>query len=267
MIGMNWLVPSETSPRFYGVAIGVVTSNKDPDHLARVKVKFPWLSGTDESHWARVLTPMAGKERGFYCLPEVGDEVLVAFDQGQAELPYILGGLWSQAQLPPETNQNDENNQRLFKSRSGLLVQLDDTKGSERITVQDKNGKNKIVIDAAGNEITITSEGDLTLQAQGNITLKSAKGDIALEGKNVTVKAKENYQLEVQQNCEISAKNNVEIKAQGNGALTANANLDLKANTNCTLKANVKATIEATAGLALTSPTGINLNNGALEVI
>ena len=70
---------SHPSGRVYGVTVGVVTNNQDPDGLGRVKVRFPWLSDDDESFWARVVTPMAGNGRGLYLLPEVDDEVLVAF--------------------------------------------------------------------------------------------------------------------------------------------------------------------------------------------
>ena len=68
--------------RITGVVLGIVTNNNDPDKLGRVKVRFPWLSGSTESHWARVATPMAGNGRGLYFLPEVDDEVLVLFERG-----------------------------------------------------------------------------------------------------------------------------------------------------------------------------------------
>lgn len=92
--------------RIYGVVIGVVTNNTDPDGLGRVKLKFPWLSDIDESTWTRIVMPMAGKDRGLHFLPEVGDEVLVAFNQGNVHDPYILGALWSKTDRPPVTNED-----------------------------------------------------------------------------------------------------------------------------------------------------------------
>src|SRR5687768_7153196 len=86
--------------RMYGVVIGIITNNKDPDKLGRVKVKFPWLSDTDESFWARTATPMAGNQRGMYFLPEVDDEVLVAFEHGDLRFPYIIGALWNGKDKP-----------------------------------------------------------------------------------------------------------------------------------------------------------------------
>ena len=76
--------------RLYGVVVGIVTNNQDPDGMGRVKVRFPWLSATEESWWARIAVPMAGKDRGAYFLPEVDDEVLVAFEHGEVRSPYLL---------------------------------------------------------------------------------------------------------------------------------------------------------------------------------
>src|SRR6185295_11928909 len=115
--------------RINGVVVGVVTNNQDPDGMGRVKVKFPWLSDQDESHWARVAAPMAGKERGFYFLPEVEDEVLVAFEHGDARFPYVLGALWNGKEGPPAKNDDGKNNIRVIKSRSGHIIRLTDEDG------------------------------------------------------------------------------------------------------------------------------------------
>lgn len=217
---------SEDDDRFYGVTIGTVTNNTDEEKLGRVKVALPRISDTDESYWARVLTPMAGKEMGLYFLPEVGDEVLVAFDQGDVNFPYILGGLWNGKDKPPDTNEDGKNNKRLIKSRSGHQIILDDTKDAEKITIQDSTGKNKIEIDSKNNAITIEVEKDLTIAAKGKISITTSGGDMAIECNNFTIQAK--------QNCEI------------------------KANANCNLEAN--------AGMGLKCLAGVKINDGALEV-
>ena len=137
----------------YGVLVGVVTNNEDPDGLGRVKVRFPWLAGDDvaaESNWARVATPMAGPDRGLYFLPEVDDEVLVAFEHGKVEFPYVLGALWNGTDAPPETN-DGANDRRTIKSRSGHVITLDDTDGAEKIEITDSSGNNSIVISTADN--------------------------------------------------------------------------------------------------------------------
>ena len=92
--------PMHCEDRFFGVVVGVVTNNQDPDGMHRVKVHFPWLSDDVESNWARVAAPMAGGNRGVYFLPEVDDEVLVAFEHGKVDHPYVIGSLWNQQDRP-----------------------------------------------------------------------------------------------------------------------------------------------------------------------
>lgn len=89
--------------RIYGVVVAIVTNNRDPEKLGRLKVRFPWLSDVNESAWARLCTPLAGKGRGFYYLPEIDDEVLVAFEFGDINRPIILGSLWTGEHIPPGT--------------------------------------------------------------------------------------------------------------------------------------------------------------------
>lgn len=171
---------NETDGRQAGVVIGIVTNNKDPDELGRVRVSFPWFSDDDESEWARVASLMAGNDRGMFFLPEVDDEVLVAFEQGDIRRPYIIGSLWNGVDVVPAEFSNDgENNVRLIKSRSGHLIKLDDTDGSEKIEIIDKAGTNLLVIDTAENTITITADKDIVLSApQGKISLNAQDVEI-----------------------------------------------------------------------------------------
>jgi uncharacterized protein involved in type VI secretion and phage assembly len=226
MNGLDLLLPQRLDHQLYGVTIGVVTNNKDPDKVGRVKVKFPWLSEQEESAWARVLTPMAGHDRGFYYLPEVDDEVLVAFEHGQVEFPYILGSLWNGKDKPPESNDDGKNNQRLIKSRSGHIIILDDTEGEEKIIIRDKTAKNEVVIDSKQNTITIKVDRDLQIEAKGNIGLKSSSGDVSID-------------------C---------------------ANLKIQATQNCDIQANAQCTVQAKAGMGLNCMAGVKINDGALEV-
>ena len=119
----------DSAKRISGVVVGVVTNTQDPAGLGRVKVKFPWLSDSEESFWARVATPMAGKGRGFYFLPEVEDEVLMAFEHGDARFPYVLGALWNGQDKPPESNEDGKNNIRSIKSRSGHVIRPERYRG------------------------------------------------------------------------------------------------------------------------------------------
>lgn len=159
--------------RFFGVVVGIVTNNQDPDKMARVRVKFPWLSDDHESWWARIATPMAGNGRGMYFLPEVNDEVLVAFEHGDVRSPYVVGSLWNGQDAPAGSNDDGKNNIRLVHSRSGHLVRLDDTDGDEKIEVIDKSGGNKITIKSSDNSISLECTGKMKLHAQGGIEITS----------------------------------------------------------------------------------------------
>jgi len=222
--------------RFYGAVIGIVTNNDDPKAMGRVKVKLPWLSQSNESNWARVASPMAGPGRGIHFLPEVDDEVLVMFEHGYIERPFVIGSLWNGKDKPPEATagglgSNDEarkkskNQKRVIKSTSGHVIVFDDTPDAEKISIIDKSGGNSIELDTKTNLVTITSKKDLAITAEGNIRISNEKGELAITCKTFSVDAKQGYELKGPQ-----------------------------------------GKLEASGGMALTCAAGVNVNNGALEV-
>jgi len=219
----------------YGVVVGVVTNLNDPDGLARIKVKYPSLPKSDgaeiESTWARLVTPMAGAERGIEFLPEVNDEVLVAFENGDSNHPYILGSLWNKTDKPPEPTANvvkdGKVQKRIIKSTSGHIITIDDTEGAEQISIVDKTGKNSINIDSKNNAIGINSEADITIEGKANLTLK---------GKTILIEA------------------------------TGGGNMDLKAN-NVNLNAQAKASLKGTGGVDVDGGPQVNVKStGATKV-
>lgn len=205
----NSLIDTIASPslsstgKTYGVVVGIVTNNQDPDKMSRVKVKFPWLSDDHESFWARIATPMAGGKRGVYFLPEVNDEVLVAFEHGDVRFPYVVGALWNGKDAPPTTNDDGQNNIREIKSRSGHIIRLDDTSGNEKVEILDKTGSNSLTIATSDNSITLTCTGRMKLEAMG---------------------------------IDISSKADVNIEAQTTMSVKAGATMDINANATMTIK-------------------------------
>jgi uncharacterized protein involved in type VI secretion and phage assembly len=203
----NQLVaPPPEAERFYGIVTGIVTNNQDPDKLGRVKVRFPSLSDKDESYWARVVTPMAGAERGLYVLPEVDDEVLVAFEHGKVEFPYVLGALWNGKDKPPESNSDGKNNRRTLKSRSGHIISLDDDENGAKIEIKDGSGKNSIVVSTADNAIYIQADGDLTI--------KSQNGKLILGGQGIEIKSQAEVKIEATKNMDLKAGPQLNVKGQ-----------------------------------------------------
>ena len=195
---------SQTENKTYGVVVGIVTNNVDPDKMGRVKVRFPWLSQNNESYWARTATPMAGNNRGFYFLPEVNDEVLVAFEQGDIRFPYILGALWNGKDMPPEKNSDEKNNNRTIKSRSGHIIRLNDEKGKEKIEIIDKSQKNSIIFSTKENTITITANADITVTSKG--------GKLKLSGNGVEIKSQADVKIEANTTLDVKSKATMNIK-------------------------------------------------------
>lgn len=193
-----------TDSKINGVVIGIVTNNKDPEGLGRIKVKFPWLSDKDESNWARVASLMAGKERGIFILPEIDDEVLVAFEHGDINMPYVIGSLWNGEDVPPETNSDGKNNIRMIKSRSGHVIRIDDTDGNEKIEIVDKTEKNMITIDTKDNKISIMSDKDIEMSAPN--------GRITIDALNIEIKSSKATKIEASADMDLKASGNMNVK-------------------------------------------------------
>ena len=182
-----------------GLAVAIVTDNQDPEGWGRVKVKFPWLSDDHASFWARLVAPGAGNQRGMEYLPEVNDEVLVGFEHGDLQYPFILGGLWNGVDLPPKKSDQvvtgGKVQQRIIKSRTGHTIVLDDSDSGGGISIIDSQG-NQIVIDSQNNKMSLTVKGDLSLKADGKIsiegagiTLNAGNDKVEVQGNGVTVDA------------------------------------------------------------------------------
>jgi phage protein D/phage baseplate assembly protein gpV len=168
---------------FYGVVVAEVQDNRDymdPEPkvpLGRVKVSFPGLSENFTSGWAPCATPMAGKDMGFYALPELGEQVLVAFEHGNLAKPFVIGRLWNVNDKPPADNREREgqNNKRVIKSRAGHTITFDDTPNVSKLVIEDKEGSS-ITLNAQDGSITISAQRNLTIKAKGTISLEAADG-------------------------------------------------------------------------------------------
>jgi uncharacterized protein involved in type VI secretion and phage assembly len=178
-----------------GVAIALVTQNKDEDGLCRVKVSYPWHDKPRDSYWARLATPMAGKDRGLVTIPEVGDEVVVAFEREDLRFPYVLGALWNGKEKPPFDNSDGKNDKRMFKSRKKHVLMFDD--GAKGVVELAHEKGRKVVLDDdgfavqddKGNVVKVNSNsGEMTIEAKGKLTIKAASITIQATG-SVDLKA------------------------------------------------------------------------------
>lgn len=205
-----------------GVVVGIVTDNEDPKDLGRVKLRFPWRDADDESYWARIATPMAGGNYGAYFLPEVDDEVLVAFENGDIHNPYVVGGLWNGEQPPPQKNEGS-NDVREVRSRSEHRLTFDDAdEGS--ITIQTSAGHEIVVDDSeSGETIRIRDEDEtnaITLDASSDTVAIEAGKDLELSAQNITLNGDKKVKIKGGTDVDITSKNKV--------SLSGNAKVDVK---------------------------------------
>lgn len=171
--------------RWYGAHVAQVLDLVDPDSQGRVKVTLPWSPDGDGQRyeaWARMTTLFAGKDRGSWFMPEVGDEVLVVFQGGDPRWPFIVGGLWNGQDTPPESASAD-NNHKVIKSRNGVVVTLDDSQGQERLQLETpggckltlKDGPGSVTIeDSNGNSIKLETAG-ITVTASAKVTVNASQ--------------------------------------------------------------------------------------------
>ena len=167
--------PAGDRPRLFGVYPALVTDVQDPDNQGRVQIKLPFVEESDGGSalaWARLATMMAGGNRGTWFIPEVDDEVLVAFTAGDPRRPVVIGALWNGVDAPPET-MDSANNVRSVTSRSGHKLTFDDTAGAEKVELKTNGGHTFTLDDAAGGTVTLTHSNGATVKidATGNIEI------------------------------------------------------------------------------------------------
>jgi phage protein D/phage baseplate assembly protein gpV len=202
------LANSTPTVKWPGVVTAVVTNTEDDTQWGSVKVKFPWMSDDAESAWARVMGLGAGNNAGLCLIPEVGDEVLVAFELGDFNRPFVIGGVWNgKMAIPEETAEAQKGKRpmiRSWRSRKGHVIAMHDeseekinviTAGGHRLTLDDKgksitiesSGGHQIILDDQGKSITVKSGGKMTLEASQTLKIK-AGATLDIEGQIVNIK-------------------------------------------------------------------------------
>lgn len=217
------------SHKIDGVMVGIVTNNDDPEKLGRVKLKLPIREGADETDWVRVATFMGGADRGSFFVPEVNDEVLVAFHLGEVRQPFVIGVLWNKKQKPP-ISMKQGNHIRSIKSRSGHTITFDDnpsgnieikTNGGHLVSLDDKNRKisindssnnNCIEINGTSNEIMIkSSSSTVKINSKGEVSIDSPLS-VNIKSTQVNVEAKAAMTLKAGASLDVKCDGMINIK-------------------------------------------------------
>jgi len=231
-----------------GLVPAMVSDVKDPEKLGRARLTFPWLATDYTSGWARTVQLGGGAQRGGLILPEVGDEVLVGFEQGDFDAPYILGGLHNGTDKPPKTpvdpvdGSSGQVNGRFFVSRTGHRLDFTESaSGANGIELSTGDAKNLLKLDQKGTKITLHSDGSVTIEAKNGITVDAGSGALELKGQKVS------------------------ISSQSDVTVSANAKLSLSGNSEATLK-GAQAKVEGTAAAELTASGSVTVRGGIVRI-
>lgn len=224
------LLQSSSSPRVPAtLMVGIVTDNKDPKGWGRVRVKLPSLTEEHASYWARVVSVGAGNGRGFDCLPEVNDEVLVGFENGDIHRPYVIGGVWNGKDSPPESVENTVSDGkvrlRTFKTRVGHTLQfVEEVKGGSKVGFYlDTAKQHHLYCNDTDEYIEVKTAGahQVKLDDKNKKVLVQTTGGQKLEmddagGKKITLSTSGSIEISAPQGITLKAgASSIEIKGSG----------------------------------------------------
>ncbi len=187
--------------RVYGVTIGTVEDNQDPEHEGRVKVRFPWLDDTTISEWCRIVQPYAGPGYGVVFVPEKQTEVLLAFIHGDMTEAIVIGGLYNGKDKPPTYRDGTKQDVKMIRTKAGHVLRLDDSAQANAIELKTAGGHD-VVLDDQNKKLTVSTSGghEIAMDDQGSSVVIKAKngtakitlqttGEVTIEGTDIQVKA------------------------------------------------------------------------------
>ncbi|MFN0030920.1 MAG: phage baseplate assembly protein V, partial [Flavobacteriales bacterium] len=251
--------------------MATVMDNKDPDGMGRIKVHLQWQKDGDTTDWIRYAAAHAGKDRGFYMLPEVDDEVIVAFENGNVSMPFALSSMYH-GKAHSGDRKEDDNNTKAIRTKSGNEIYFNDKGGEEAIHIYTKDKK---------NEVLITMKDDGLIQITSNKMIKvEAKEDIEVKAKNMKFSAQEKiefsakeFKVDAQQLIEMNSTKDfkqkgldVTVEATKGYKMNANATAELKANATMEISGNAKTTVKATGQLELSAAAQASLKAGIVMI-
>ncbi|MBD1897112.1 VgrG-related protein [Coleofasciculus sp. FACHB-129] len=283
--------------------VGIVTNNKDPKKWGRVRVKLPTLTEAHESNWARVVGAGAGVNRGFDCLPEVNDEVLVAFEHGDIHRPYVIGGVWNGTDAPPEDVDNTISGEgkvrlRTFKTRTGHKLQfVEEDKDTSKAGVYIEtigahkchmNDSEKFVeikttdghyvrLDDQNKKIEIKTKGghkiliddlnkklDITTTGGQKLLMNDMTNTITMQAvQKVSISAPMEILLQSGPSSIKLAPAGIELQTAAKLSAQAGGVLDLKSGGAATMKAGAALSLQSGGALSAQSAAAVSVQSGA----
>ena len=259
--------------------VAEVVDNKDSDNIGRIQVRFPWMESSEKTPWIRVVTAHAFKDRGMYFIPEIGDSVLVDFENGDPDCPIVTGSLYH-GKAKPAKWYDDSNNLKAIMTKSGNELLFNDESGKETIKIFNKDEQNMITLTLdESKRIKIESTGYIEIHADKDITMKannikmSANKKLSIScndmetsaANNITTDAGNNYELNAGMDAAVSAGNNYELAAGMNAEVSAGMNYKCSGGTAAEMT-GLNTKVEGSAMLDLKAGAMANLKGALVKI-
>lgn len=264
--------------RLFGKYRGLVTDNKDPDKLGRLKVSVPAVPGMAEN-WALPCAPYAGEQVGFYTMPPIGAKVWVEFEGGDPSHPIWSGCFWQQPEVPTEIgdNSDDPSQVKVFKTRVATLW-INDTDQKGKITLRFKDDTASspttvtLEIDNDGVRLTVAGQSatskvtqtpeDIITDSTTLSTTTSKDTTFTAQGK-MTASATSDMSLSTQANLSAQATSNADVKGM-NVSVTADTSLSLSG-ADSTLSGQASTTVSSTASTKVSGSASLSLGGASIS--
>lgn len=224
--------------------VAIVKDNADPDKMGRIKVQFFWQKATGEmTPWLRIMTPHAGGGKGFHFIPEKKEEVIIGFEGGNAERPYVMGALYTGNGKPDESWETDKNDIKAIRTRGGHTLSFCDKDGGESISITDKNG-NSIVLDTVGKSIAISAPESISISSK-SVSI-SGSSSVSINGETIS-----------------ASGSNVAISGSTKTAITSDAKVIIDGKSSVNVNSNMEVLINGMAKSTITS-SGVTSVEGTI---
>ncbi|GAA3508838.1 phage baseplate assembly protein V [Aquimarina addita] len=224
--------------------IAIVKDNADPEKMGRIRAQFFWQKATGEmTPWIRIMTPHAGGDKGFHFIPEKEEEVIIGFEGGNAERPYVMGSLYTGNSKPEASWETDKNDIKAIRTRGGHTLSFCDESGGESISITDKNG-NAIVLDTVKKTISISAPDSISISSK-DISI-SGSNSINISGSNISASGE-----------------NVSVSGSSKTAITSDAQVIVDGKTSVNVNSNMEVAINGMAKSTITS-SGVTSVEGTI---
>jgi len=226
-----------------------VMDNKDPEKLGRIRVQFLWQEEQDPSlmtPWIRIAQPHGGDDKGFYFIPEIDEEVMIDFENGNAEKPFVVGTLYHAKQHPGKTWPTDSNDIKAIRTRNGHTIEIHDEGNDGFIRIYDHEKENYILTYSTDEKlIKLESTGNIELHAKKNILMKAGGNIDSYAGWDIVNKAGNDINSHADNEINSDADSNISIFTPEEIEISGDASVSIKSDSSIEIEAG--ATITETA--------------------